>query len=130
MSKQVNVKAYPKDFKEQVVKLAQVGDRSATQIAREFEISRESVRRWVKQAELDQGSRTDGLRSKDQDELARLRPSSRRAQENAILSGRIAEIHEQSQGIYGSRRVHAELRAQGVVISWQRVARPAHATQK
>ncbi len=35
MSKQVNVKAYPKDFKEQVVKLAQVGDRSATQIARE-----------------------------------------------------------------------------------------------
>ena len=34
MSKQVNVKAYPKDFKEQVVKLAQVGDRSATQIAR------------------------------------------------------------------------------------------------
>ena len=39
MSKQVNVKAYPKDFKEQVVKLAQVGDRSATQIAREFEIS-------------------------------------------------------------------------------------------
>ena len=50
----------------------------------------------------------------------RRRPPSRRAQENAILSGRIAEIHEQSQGIYGSRRVHAELRAQGVVISWQR----------
>ncbi len=67
MSKQVNVKAYPKDFKEQVVKLAQVGDRSATQIAREFEISRESVRRWVKQTELDQGSRTDGPRSKDRD---------------------------------------------------------------
>ena len=67
MSKQVNVKPYPKDFREQVVKLAQVGDRSATQIAREFEISRESVRRWVKQTELDQGSRTDGLRSKDQD---------------------------------------------------------------
>ena len=53
----------------------------------------------------------------------RRRPSSRWAQENAILSGRIAEIHEQSQGIYGSRRVHAELRAQGVVVSWQRVAR-------
>ncbi len=48
MSKQVNVKAYPKEFKEQVVKLAQVGDHSATQIAREFEISRESVRRWLK----------------------------------------------------------------------------------
>ena len=38
MSKQANVKAYPKDFKEQVVKLAQVGDHIASQIAREFEI--------------------------------------------------------------------------------------------
>ncbi len=36
MSKQANVKAYPKDFKEQ--KLAQVGDHIALQIAREFEI--------------------------------------------------------------------------------------------
>ncbi len=38
MSKQVNVKAYPKDFKEQVVKLAQVGDRSATQVIRRFRL--------------------------------------------------------------------------------------------
>ena len=101
MSKQVNVKAYPKDFKEQVVKLAQVGDRSATQIAREFEISRESVRRWVKQAELDQGSRTDGLRSKDQDELARLRREVRQLRmEREILSKAAAWFARETDSIH------------------------------
>ena len=100
MSKQVNVKAYPKDFKEQAVKLAQVGDRSATQIAREFEISRESVRRWVKQAELDQGSRTDGLRSKDQDELARLRREVRQLRmEREILSKAAAWFARETDSI-------------------------------
>ena len=29
------------------------------------------MRHWVKQVELDQGSRTNGLRSEDRDELAR-----------------------------------------------------------
>ena len=38
MSKQANVKVYPKDFEEQVVKLAQVGDHIASQITCEFEI--------------------------------------------------------------------------------------------
>ena len=32
MSKQVNVKAYPKEFRDQVVKLAQLGDRNAREI--------------------------------------------------------------------------------------------------
>ena len=46
--------------------------------------------------------------------------SKRRSARNA-LSGRHRVDSEQS-GFYGSRRSHAELRAQGVVISWQRVA--------
>ena len=82
MSKQVNVKAYPKDFKEQVVKLAQVGDRSATQ------------------TELDQGSRTDGLRSKDQDELARLRREVRQLRmEREILSKAAAWFARETDSI-------------------------------
>ena len=39
MSKKVYVKPYPKEFREQVVKLVQLGDRSALEVAREFEIS-------------------------------------------------------------------------------------------
>ena len=36
MSKKVYVKPYPKEFLEQVVKLVQLGDRSALEVAREW----------------------------------------------------------------------------------------------
>ena len=78
MSKKVYVKPYPKEFREQVVKLVQLGDRSALEVAREFEISVDSVRRWVQQAERDQGRRQDGLSSPEREELVRLRREIRR----------------------------------------------------
>ncbi len=73
MSKKVYVKPYPKEFREQLVQLGQLGDRSALEVAREFEISVDSVRRWVQQAERDQGRRQDGLSSPEREELVRLR---------------------------------------------------------
>ena len=73
MSKKVYVKPYPKEFREQVVQLVQLGDRSALEVAREFEISVDSVRRWVQQAERDQGRRQDGLSSPEREELVRLK---------------------------------------------------------
>ena len=51
------MKPYPKEFLVQVVKL---GDRSTLEVAREFEISVDSVRLWVQQAERDQGRRRVG----------------------------------------------------------------------
>ena len=53
----------------------------------------------------------------------RARPPSQRARENEALSRRITAIHAESREIYGARRVHAELRAVGVAVSRQRVAR-------
>ena len=55
MSKHAYVKAYPKEFRDKVVKLMQVGDRSPREVAEEFGISEDSVRRWVQQAERDSG---------------------------------------------------------------------------
>ncbi len=78
MSKKVYVKPYPKEFREQVVKLVQLEDRSALEVAREFEISVDSVRRWVQQAERDQCRRQDGLSSPEREELVRLRREIRR----------------------------------------------------
>ena len=69
MSKHAYVKAYPKEFWEKGVKLAQVGDRSTQEVAEEFGISTDSVRRWVQQADRDQGSRQDGLRSAEREEV-------------------------------------------------------------
>lgn len=54
---------------------------------------------------------------------ARKRPESPRALANAELAETIAEVHQTSRCTYGSPRVHAELRHQGVVVGKKRVAR-------
>ncbi len=78
MNKQTRNKPYPKEFREQVVKLVQAGGQTVSEIAREFEISKDSVRRWVQQAERDKGSRQDGLSTTERKELAQLRREHRR----------------------------------------------------
>ena len=100
MSKKVYVKPYPKEFREQVVQLVQLGDRSALEVAREFEISVDSVRRWVQQAERDQGRRQDGLSSPEREELVRLRREIRRLRmEREILSKAAAWFARETDSI-------------------------------
>jgi putative transposase len=53
----------------------------------------------------------------------RRRPPSPRARADAALSKRIAVIHKDSRWTYGSPRIHAELREEGVRCSRKRVAR-------
>lgn len=63
---------YPPEFRRQMVELVRAG-RSPEELAREFEPSAQSIRAWVRQADLDDGRRADGLTSAEKDELARLR---------------------------------------------------------
>ncbi len=51
------------------------------------------------------------------------RPESRRSRENRELSQEIAEIHQESKGIYGSPKVHKELRRRGKRHGKNRIAR-------
>jgi len=51
------------------------------------------------------------------------RQSSQRSREDTILTDRIRWIHLRSRGTYGSPRIHAELRDEGVHVSRKRVAR-------
>lgn len=52
------------------------------------------------------------------------RPPSQRSLEDAFLIERIREIHRSARGVYGARRIHAELRmADGIKISRKRVER-------
>ena len=50
-------------------------------------------------------------------------PISRRGQQNQALLAQIRRCHQDSDGRYGSPRIHRDLRAQGVRISRHRVAR-------
>jgi transposase InsO family protein len=53
----------------------------------------------------------------------RKRPTSRRTRSNEHLAARVAAVHERSRKAYGSPRVHAELKAQGVRVGKKRVER-------
>lgn len=63
---------YPLEYRQRLIELVRAG-RAVEDLAREFEPSAQTIRNWVKQAELDDGVRDDGLTSDERDELARLR---------------------------------------------------------
>ena len=63
---------YPPEFRQEAVRLVQSSGRAMRQIARELGVSYESLRSWIKQAEIDAGER-DGLTSQEREELRRLR---------------------------------------------------------
>ena len=67
---------YPLEFRQQMVELVRAG-RSPKALAQEFEPSEQTIRNWVKQAELDTGQRTDGLTSEERAELRQLRRENR-----------------------------------------------------
>ncbi len=63
-----------------------------------------------------------GVSSSGYDAWRTRRPSIR-AQEDAVLTGRIVRIHQQSRATYGAPRIQAELAANGMRCSRKRVAR-------
>ena len=78
-------KRYPPEFKRDVVAVARRGDLSVPEIAVDFDIAQESVRRWVRQADVDDGI-VEGQTSSEQAELVQLRRRMRRLEmENEIL---------------------------------------------
>ena len=63
---------YPPEFRSQMVELVRAG-RSPDELAREFEPSGQTIRNWVRQADLDEGIREDGLTTKEREEMRQLR---------------------------------------------------------
>ncbi len=80
---------YPPEFRQQIVELARAG-RSPNELAAEFEPSSETIRNWIKQADLDEGRRTDGLTSAEREELRRLRQENRRLQQERDILAKAA----------------------------------------
>ena len=90
-------KRYPAELQEQLVRLVQTG-RSAKELAREYEPSEQTIRNWVKQAELDEGSRSDGLTTEERQELGRLRREVLRLkEEREILSKAAAWFAQETE---------------------------------
>ncbi len=88
---------YPAEFRQQMVELIRSG-RSPEELSREFEPSAQAIRNWVKQADLDEGRRSDGLKTEERDELARLRrENAKLRQEREILAKAAAWFAQETE---------------------------------
>ena len=65
------VKGYPAEFRHKILELARSG-KTATVLAREYEVARQTIMNWIKQDEID-SSRRDGVTTDDQLEIRRLK---------------------------------------------------------
>jgi transposase len=72
--------SYPPEFRRRMVELVRAG-RTPEALSREFEPTAQSIRAWVKQADLNEGKRTDGLTTEEREELVRLRRENRTLRE-------------------------------------------------
>lgn len=79
-------RSFTPEFKAEIVELCQRGDRSIGQVARDFDLTETAVREWVRQAERDAGTRSDGgLTSAEREELNQLRRDNRRLQQDVDI---------------------------------------------
>jgi len=64
---------YPPEFRAEAVRLVRQSGKSIPGIARDLGVSDQSLRNWVRQADLDTGVRSDGLTTEEREELRRLK---------------------------------------------------------
>lgn len=72
-------RSFTDEFRAEAVRLCKVGDRSITQVAKDLDLTVNSLRDWVKQADIDAGKGQPGaLTTAEREELTRLRRENKR----------------------------------------------------
>jgi transposase len=74
-------RSFTPEFKAEIVELCRRGDRSISQVSRDFDLTETAVRAWVNQAAVDAGER-EGLTTEEREELSRLRRENRRLRDD------------------------------------------------
>src|SRR6185503_4170193 len=94
-------KAFPIEFRNDVVAVARKGEASIAQVARDFGIAESCLHRWLKLADIDDGVRP-GVAAAESAELRELKKRNRLLeQENARLCSqqRIWSLHAKKRGL-------------------------------
>jgi len=80
---------YPAEYRKQMVELVRSG-RTPEDLAKEFGPSAQSIRNWVRQADVDDGRRKGDLTTKEKEELRKLRRENRRLREEREILAKAA----------------------------------------
>jgi transposase len=64
---------YPSEFRAEAVRLLRTTSKNPRKVAEDLGVSRQTIANWLRQADLDDGRRDDGLTTVERDELRRLR---------------------------------------------------------
>lgn len=89
---------YPEEFKAEAVQLAcSSPERSIRQLAYELGIADQTLRNWIKQAEIDRGER-EGLTTQEREELRRLRKENRILREEREILKKAAAFFAKEDG--------------------------------
>jgi transposase-like protein len=94
---------YPPEYRRRVVELARSG-RTLASLEKEFEVSENSIRNWLKQADLDEGRRADGLTTDEREELGRLRRENRSLREEREILKKAAAWFAQETTLIPPKR--------------------------
>jgi transposase-like protein len=86
--------AKPPEFRRRAVELAREGVKPVAQIAKDLGISESGLRRWMAQADVDEGKR-EGLTTAEKEELTRLRREHRVLRMERDLLSRAAAFFAQ-----------------------------------
>lgn len=90
---------YPPELRARLIDLVRAGH-SPEELGRKFEPTAQSIRNWVRQADLDTGKRTDGLTSEEREELRQLRRENRTLrEEREILKQAAVWFAQETQSI-------------------------------
>ena len=88
---------YPAEYRQQMVDLVR-GGRTPEALSREFEPSAQSIWNWVRQAERDEGIRSDDLTTEEKEELRHLRREVRVLREEKEILKKAAAWFAQETG--------------------------------
>lgn len=86
---------YAPEFRAEAVRLVREGHRNPEELARDLGCSGQTIRNWIRQADLDAGRRQDGLTTAEREELRRLRAENRtlRMERDILKNGHAAARH-------------------------------------